>query len=493
MINYYDVLVKDNQLINILNNYDNSNDYLLFIYFTCCILNGYESIDYLIHLLVSNIINFIDVDLTLYYPILCNIDIKKKLNETIKYYDFYNNEQKDIVNNFINRLNNKKKINQKNIISNKDNILDNLLINTVSLRGFNQYINFGKVFNGNKLTVKNYFINDQDIKILKIIVDKFKNEDIIKIFKLYFQVPQLMHPYNNYKIYRESLYLKYNFCINNKFYNKKNCIKKENIHVTNLITALFNYGDCREMALILEFYYCYKEWNKYLKYLKNFKENKEKIIKLIKNQKRIIDVDIYFSAYNPKYNINTFTNIFDYIPITDTINEKINAKIYIFDNIKYTKYENHNFIVKIKFDINLQIYTYKCYDIMYNKYDLKLINTYFFGDYIINKKKPIIKYDSNNIILDFGSNNFNNDINVIATINKSYFIDYTYNYNLKGKIFFLSLPYSIPNNFYNINEFIINRENKFYFLKKKYFNKYNKVEQYNYNSKNLKYFLLENL
>ena len=76
MTNYKDLL-KNNQLINILKN-DNSDEYLLFIYYTCCILGGYESIDYLIHLLVSNIIKCIKVDLSLYYPDKINIDLRMK-------------------------------------------------------------------------------------------------------------------------------------------------------------------------------------------------------------------------------------------------------------------------------------------------------------------------------------------------------------------------------------------------------------------------------
>ncbi len=74
MTNYKKVLYKNNQLINIIDSNNNSEEYLLFIYYTCCILGGYDSIDYLIHLLVFNIIKCINVDLELYYP-TCNFNI----------------------------------------------------------------------------------------------------------------------------------------------------------------------------------------------------------------------------------------------------------------------------------------------------------------------------------------------------------------------------------------------------------------------------------
>ena len=48
MINYNPLLTINNQLISIVEKYNNNNEYLTFIYYTCCMLGGYESIDYLI-------------------------------------------------------------------------------------------------------------------------------------------------------------------------------------------------------------------------------------------------------------------------------------------------------------------------------------------------------------------------------------------------------------------------------------------------------------
>ena len=421
MTNYKEILYKNNQLIDIIDSNNNSEEYLLFIYYTCCILGGYESIDYLIHLLVFNIIKCIEVDLELYYP--DNFDIELRMNETKDNYKNYSKEEQDNVEKFIKNLkyNNNIKQNHKPIE------IDNILLNTVSLRGFNQKINYGKVYWGNMNVVKNYFINNKDIDIMKKLMRKYKSEDIIKILKIYFQVPQLMHAYNNYKYNRDALMREYNFCIKNYDYNKpqKGCIKRNYNQITNLMTSLMNYGDCRELALVLEFYYCIKEWLKYMSYLKDFKKNELKIIKLIKNQKRLFNVDIYFDAYN-KNDSNIFGTVKDFSKI---INEKGDLT---YNKKSYKLYENHNFVIKMK--KKRDKYIYKCSDIMYNKYDYKLLNTYYVGDYLIDDKKPKLNYP----FFEFGKNDFNESVNVIGKISRSMFKDFTYTENLTNKFLYLS-------------------------------------------------------
>jgi len=477
MTNYKEVLRKNNQLINIIDSNNNSDEYLLFIYYTCCILGGYESIDYLIHLLVSNIIKCIEVDLELYYP--ASFDIELRMNETKDNYNNYSKEEKDNIENFINNLKYNNKIKQNY----KSNNVENILLNTVSLRGFNQKINYGKVYWGNISVVKNYFINNKDFEIMKKLMIKYKNEDIIKVFKIYFQVPQLMHAYNNYKDNRDALMREYNFCINNYDYKKSQlgCIKRQYDQITNLMTSLMNYGDCRELALVLEFYYCVKEWLKYMSYVKDFKKNENKIIKLIKNQKRVFDIDIYFDAYN-KNEKNIFATVKDFSRIT---NEKGDLT---YNNRNYVLYENHNFVIKM--NKKGETYRYKCSDIMYNKYDLKLINTYYVGDYIINDKKPKLNYP----FFEFGENDLNNNVSVIGKISRPMSKDFTYTKNLANKFLYLSNEFNISNNFYEINKFVEEREKYYNQLRKKHYGgKIFNVEHYKENSKYLKYFLLEDL
>jgi hypothetical protein len=473
MTDYYKILSKNNQLIDLLDSYDKTDNYLLFIYLTCCIFGGYESIDHLIHLLVSNLIKCIKVDLSLYYP--GKFDINEKLEETNDNYNFYTNEQKENVNNFLSKLKFNNKIKQDNNNLNIDYILDN----TVSLRGFNQKINYGKIYKGNLNVVKSYFINNQDIKIMmKLMTNK---EDILKIFKIYFQVPQLMHTYNNYKNNRDALLLQNNFCVNNYKYKKPqtNCTKMDYNHVTNLMTSLINYGDCRELALTLEFYNCLKEWLKYKKYMKDFIKNKNKIIKLIKNQKRLIDINIYFNAYPKKY--------VDFTKITDFVGMREDKVDFVYKNEKYAYYENHNFVLKMKYKDNK--YTYKCNDIMYNKYDKSLVNTKFVGDYIVDGKRPNIIFP----YVEFGPNDYKKEILVLGEIEKSLFKNQSYFPNLENKILYLSKPFKIPKNFYKINDFIISREKYYDNLRKKYYGNTNNVEHYKEDSKYLKYFLIEDL
>jgi hypothetical protein len=481
-------MTENNKLFNLIESYNNTNEQLEIIYFTCCILGGYESIDYLLHNIVHNISITMNVDLSLYYP--CKVNIIDRMNETIKYYDFYNNDQKKIINKFIENIKKREQI--KNTTKYNEYIKE-LMSNTTTLRGFNQSINFNKLYMGNFYCVKNYFINNIDIDIMNKLIKINKGEDMIKIFKLYLQVPQLMHPNNNYAINRICLKIENNFCIDNKIYkDKSDCIKFDATQANNLMVILINFGDCRELALLLEFYYVVKEWNKYMKYMKNYNKNKTKIIKLIRSMKRITNVDIYFSGYNNNNDKYDYS-ITDFIPIT---NQKYDI---MYKNIKYIFYENHNFVIKFKYNNNkLKLYAA---DLMYNKYDKKFINTKFIGDYLIDGKKlnfdnKIIKPNYTNyegLPIDIGSNDYNKDINVIGIVKKTLFNNFEYRKDHINKFLFLSKPLTLPKNFYNINEFIVAREKKFNFLREKYLRNKNKVYHYDGKDNHLKYFLLEDL
>jgi len=341
--------------------------------------------------------------------------------------------------------------------------LTNLFEKTVNLRGFNQKFNFNKVFCGNKKTVKDYFINQSDINIMNKIIES-NPHNILKVLKVYFQVPQLMHPNKHYYYNRLALMKSYG-------------IYDYNNMKTNLITSLINYGDCRELALILNFYYCIKEWDEYLELLKVF--DIMKITKLIKNQKRIIDVDIYFSCYFEK-----FKSVDECLPFPKNIN-----KYLPYNDKKYSYYENHNFVIQIKYTNNK--FKIKTHDIMYNKYDFIIKNKLFIGDYIVNNKK--IKLDDDIIVL--GTNDFNKNINVIGKLNtvmcNSIFFNKDNN-SQNNKLLFLSKELVLPHNFYDIDNFVKAREHKFDYLRLKYFLKNKKVLHYN-GSSALSYFLLDDL
>ena len=482
MTNYYNILSKDNQLISIIKNYNNTPEYLLFIYYTCCMLGGYNSIDYLIHLLVYNLNEIINIDLSLYFPY--KVDIKKRMSETILYYDFYSNNHKNKINIFIDKIN---KLNK--IQNNTDNYYPEefkfYYENTMTLRGFNQYINFNKVYIGNFYKygrIIDYFINNKDIKIMHKLIKKYKNENIIKIFKIYFQVPQLMHQHKHFWINKESLFGSYNICLEDdkELYKlNNNCRLRTTPYNSNLITSLLTYGDCRDLALILEFYLCFIEWNKYLKLLQNF--DSEKIIKLIHNQSRIINVDVYMNGYY-------YRKLDIMKPLTD--NTKINKdSSLLYKTNKYIYYENHNFIISTNYDNNNNL-TFTSHDIMYNNYDVVLTEnkkTKFYGEYIVNNKKILI----NGLNIELGQNDFYTNLNVICQIKQPFFINFRYEKKLKNKLLYLSEKYKIPDNFYNINEFVIERENKYYELRKKYYNKNIKVNKYTKKSIYNSYFITD--
>jgi hypothetical protein len=74
------------------------------------------------------------------------------------------------------------------------------------------------------------------------------------------------------------------------------------------------------------------------------------------------------------------------------------------------------------------------------------------------------------------------------------FKDFTYIKNLENKLLYLSNNFEIPKNFYDINKFVKEREEYYNKLRKKHYGgKIFNVEHYKENSKNLKYFLLEDL
>jgi hypothetical protein len=486
-MDYYNILSKNNQLISIIEKYNDTDEYLLFIYYTCCMLGGYESIDHLIHILVKNIRNVIYIDITLYYPYEINLD--EKIEETKIYFNFYNNHERNKINKFISKL--KKKYNNKNTTVYYPDKFKFYYNNTITLRGFNQFINFNKVFIGNfnkDGRVIDYFINDRDIEIMDKIIKINDKEDMIKVFKIYFQIPQLMHANKHYYMNKEGLFKDYNFCsfIN----NAPNCKIRYGNYNSNLITSLLTYGDCRDSSFLLEFYLCYIEWTVYLDLIKNFSFNLNKIINLIRSQNRIVNLDVYMDGIYPKFK-NKIKPIkeFKYLPQL-TQDPKNYIFVQLYQNKKYFYYENHNFVIKTKFKNNKLLF--KAVDLMYNKYDLNFVKDYlglFRGDYIVDNKNLII----DNNFIELGKNDFNPKLNIICKLDRPFNSNFRYEDNLKNKLIYLSNEFKIPNNFYNINKFIIDRENLFYKLRKKYFMKDIIVKRYNNNTQNISYFLMEDL
>lgn len=478
----------DYQLISLLEVDDDLNNQKLeIIFYVCCILGGYDSIDYLIHLLVFNITDYINIDLTLYHPF--KINILDRMNKTYINYKFYTDLQKKKINNFINFLKTKKKLINNKKINYSNKLYESLYNSTISLRGFNQFINFNKIYYGNINdkrggSVHNFFINSIDIDIMKKLINKYGENKInmINIFRLYFQTSQLLHKKSIYYINRQTLYNKF------KIHN----FKSKSL-ISNLITSLIYFGDCRAHGLILEFYLCIIEFDNFIDLLKNYNKNKNKIIDLIKNPNRLISVNIFGNGLFKKekwyleFLFKKLNNNNKIIKNHKQLNYK--NKIYLF-------FENHNFVIHFKY--NKDGYNFKLKDIMYTELDLKLQpslenDSSFIGDYIINNKN--VKYIKKYNLLLLGKNDFCNDVNMIGKITKLLFKKQKkYNLNLNNKLLYLGHKITLNKNFFNLDEFIIERENEMYKLRIKYMKSNQKINKFsNKQSNNLEYFLIKNI
>ena len=100
------------QLIDLLDEKKIDDNYLKKIYYFCCIIGGYESIDYMMHLLVYNISKSISIDLSLYR--FKEFDFDKLLEKTKNNKELYSLKEIDIFNNFISKIKNNKKNNKYN-------------------------------------------------------------------------------------------------------------------------------------------------------------------------------------------------------------------------------------------------------------------------------------------------------------------------------------------------------------------------------------------
>ena len=494
-MDYYNILKKtNNQIIDIINYININKNDLEFLYYTCCLLGGYESIDNIIHQLVLSISNVIEIDLSLYYPF--KVDINKRIIETKKYLNFYDKNKLQNLENFINRINKLPRI--KNKSKYLDEKYKRFFDYTFSLRGFNQEINFNKVFLGtlrNNGRVLDYFINNKDIEIIEKLINKWGTKTILKAFYIYFQVPQIMLPNYTSTYNFQTTIVNENIC--SWSYKNKNCKPNDKNYNTNLCQSLLYYGDCREQSLIALLFNSIIEWSKYLKLISDFNKNKKDIYKLVKNQYRSISGSVALSGhFSQKYlSINNKKYYFNNIEIkeNDELNEYEKKNLINYKNKKYIISENHVFCLRIKFkDNDIKI---KCYDIMYNKFQEQIKDTPFIGDSIIHNKKPKLNIKDDKYYLEFGSTYTNNDIDVIFYVDLVIYKEFRWNnYNNKNKWLLLSNEKKLNELFWNIDKFIEWRENNVYYLRKKYFKMDRKVKKFDKNEKDIletRYFLMD--
>lgn len=494
------------QLIDLLDEKKINDNYLKKIYYFCCIIGGYESIDYMMHLLVYNISKSIMIDLSFYY--FKEFDFNLLLENTKKNKHLYSLKEIDIFNKFIDKIKNNKIINKfnrydLNLSKNKIDEIEFLFENSVTFRGYNQHINHHKVFIGNFRDygrTTDFIINNQDILFLKKLKQKF-SKDFIKAFTIYFQSYQMFHFNKFFYMNHQSLVGEKNICVKG-IYNK-DCKPRENEYFTNISTSVQNYGDCREINIIYNLYHLFDEMKEFIKAFE--KNDFNKMENLIMNQIRLFSLGTMFDGRltQPFNNIKYYYE-YDYNKLkkNDILTKKEKMSLNIIDGKRFFRLENHN--VNISFNFNNNNYTMKMKDLLYNKYNVNFnmnnkFDALYLSDYILDGINVFLKKEktkSGRYYLDLGSNYFNNMVDQVALFEYNLFKNTRIEENINSDmLYYLSEPFYFSNNIFNINKFIIEREGNMFNLRKKYFNKNNKIYRYKKEANDLlvKYFLMEDI
>lgn len=476
------------QLVELLDINKINDEYLKKIYYFCCFIGGGESIDYYMHKLVYKISKSIKIELNLYhYKNFSFIDL---LKNTEQYKDLYPKHIITKFNNFIDKI-------KDNDINNNYNDYEyftkniNIFESSLSIRGFNQRINFNKVYQGNICQygrVNNYFINFKDIEILLKIKDIYKEkyEDAIQT---YLQIYQMYHTLNLYYYNHTSLFIERNICSDSKDIYNINCIKRSHELKSNITTCLENYGDCREINLIKLIYIEIDNFNNFLIYFNN--NNFNEMEKMIINHFRLISLDIYMNGRfkKPLRYVNKYLFTGDELKDDDELNKYELNYLKIINNNKMIRVENHVIVIEMNKEIILHDLLYKEKNLKFNMdiiYDSIYSADYYF-DKVIGKNKQDY--------LELGNNYFNEKIFQYGIISYLPFGQFKIMKNSDYEYVYVSNPYKLNKFFYNVNKYILWRENKMYYNRIKYFDFKYKVFRYIYpiNSYKNSYFLLEDL
>ena len=478
------------QLIDLLDAEKINDKYLKKIYYFCCIIGGGDSIDYYMHKLVYKISRSIKINLQLYY--YKEFSFEKIINNTEKYKNLHNEKNIQIFKNFINKIKDNN-INNK-FIENKYQKENQIIYdNSVNFRGFNQVINFNKVYQGNLCEygrVNNYYINLKDIFILNKLKEIYK-EKIETVIQCYLQIYQVFHILNLFYYNHSSLFIERNICIDYENYDT-NCLKRTHKFKSNITSCLENYGDCREINLIKNLLMLIEEFDNFLKLFE--KEDFEKIEEMIINQTRLISLDIYIKGHleKPLPYVSKYLYNDEYLDENDKLNKAEMNKLKIIKGKKMIFLENH----VLNININLKSNKLILHDLLYKEnnliFDKDNIYDYLYSaDYYFDKVETFL--DCKNKLFDLGVNFSNDKVIQIGLITYNLFqtfkIDkvnpYDYNY--------LSNPYKLHKDFYDVNKFVIWREKKMYYNRIKYFNKKYFVQRYTKPETKYRntYFLLE--
>jgi hypothetical protein len=478
------------QLIDLLNTEKINDNYLKKIYYFCCIIGGGDSIDFYMHKLVYKISKSINLNLQLYF--YKDFSFENLLKNTEKYKNLHSDKNIEIFENFISKIkNNNIKSTFKVNKYQKDHIF--IYDNSVNFRGFNQYINFNKVYQGNLCEygrVNNYFINLKDIIILNKLKEIYKDK-IETAIQCYLQIYQVFHIKNLFFYNHTSLFIERNICVDYGKYNK-NCLKRTHNFKSNITTCLENYGDCREINLIKNLLILITEFDLFIKY---FEENNfVKMEELIINHTRLISLNIFMKGHleKPLPYVNNYLYNDKYLDEDDKLNKAELNKLKIIKGKKMIFLENH----VLNLNINLKQNKLILHDLLYKKnnliFDSENIFDYLYSaDYYFDKVETY--FDEKNKLLDLGVNLFNSKVIQLGEFSYNLFQTFKIENINPYDYYYLSNPYKLNKNFYNVNNFVIWREKKMYYNRIKYFNYKYYVERYTKPEKKYRntYFLLE--
>lgn len=440
------------------------------IYYWACIFGGEDSFNPLVHHVSEFLLKKFDFNPKLYSP--SGNGFKKISRSLASSLDSEFN--KKLFKNF------KKKFTDfPNKYIPKFNWKNNLYDTSLNLRGFTDNIQL--IYKGNAVEygrVPDYIINKFDIKILKNLM---KNTDLINRLQIYFQTYQQFHGnklfwYNHQgNFYKNGIEIDFTYAKDYKY------SRESADYTSNIITSLFYMGDCREHSLIYALIKEIENLELFNKYLDSC--DFDKVEEVIANNYRIFNFNIYYNSHYSKDPV-----YYKYLPNYNPI--KIGDELNIFEKqyLKFDKFvlaENHNNV-----GIILNDNTIHFYDIMYNN-NYKKLNKEYLAEYTFHDR--IISNFKNNTV-KVKSNGVYPDIEIIIEI-LPVFYDIIKNKTPISDLVYLGKNVKIPNNFYDINTFVIQRENEFYKIRKNIFKKNIKVNRFNKNkpSKFTEYLLIEDL
>lgn len=432
------------------------------IYYWACILGGEDSFNPLIHKVVEILLKNYDFDIYLYSPSGRGIP-KVKLNT----------KEKKI----IKELNKKFNTNKNNKINyiNRNILYDNSL----SIRGFTD---IQLIYQGNAKTfgrIPDYIINNNDIKILRKLINTYDKEELIKVLQIYFQLYQQFHANKLFWYNHQGLFNKNGIEIDYKNNDYTYSREKAN-YISNIITSLFYMGDCRENSFI---YSLIKE----IENLDNFtklinKSNYNEVEKIIKNNYRIFNINIYYNSHFEKSkDYGKYLPTFKEIKNTDNLNS-FEKKMLKYDKYIYVENHNNNGIILDNNKIHF-------YDLMYND-NYKKLNNEYTAEYVFDNRILNV----NDLMIETKSCGIKPNIKIIVEIIEPFY-DVIKNKQEITNLVYLGKKIEIPKIFYNINKYVIEREKEFYEIRKSIFNKNIKVNRFDVKkeSKFTEYLLLEDL